>query len=488
LAHALLSKRPSLVSAGGSTKRLGVVFLSGIVWAACYTGPINMRPSITIKAPGRFFRNTPVTFQTIATDPENQLLRVVWTTKPGECPDPDSARRTPADWPAVDWMGLPVVVDKPVTDSRFCVWAKAEDRYGAQAVDLVEGVPENRPPVPMLEQLEPDPAGKISFPLSTLFKFSTAKATDPDGDVPMTLGWEPKDGVKVQACPGVEASDTRFFCFRPGTVGPLVVKARVSDGIAETVAQMPLLIDAGGPPEADVRLVLPLEQTSYPLGTSFHVSGARSFDPDGDTLTPMWDDGAFRAGAPTSGESLHDCAGNPSKFERCFTADAPGLYRATLQVSDGLNRSAPKTLQLLVRDDEPPCLEKTTPPLDQPVVGAVLTAERLLPFSVDVVKDDLDPFPANDNGDRTTFRWLVHDHTDAQDAFHRVSENFPSVKVFTNTYSVGQEILVRVEILDRNVLRSSGALTTCSGNTCSSSQGCLSRTTWRVRFISVEGP
>src|SRR5436189_4751339 len=50
--------------------RLGSLLLAAFAVAGCYTGPVNMRPTVQIEPPGRVFRGQNVTYTATVGDPD----------------------------------------------------------------------------------------------------------------------------------------------------------------------------------------------------------------------------------------------------------------------------------------------------------------------------------------------------------------------------------------------------------------------------------
>ena len=81
---------------------------------------------------------------------------------------------------------------------------------------------------------------------------------------------------------------------------------------------------------------------AVPLGTTVHLDGSGSSDPNGDPLTFQW---SFVNKPPNSQTSLNDA----TSAAPWFTADWPGPYVVQLTVNDGqLNCDSPATVQIQV--------------------------------------------------------------------------------------------------------------------------------------------
>lgn len=481
MAHALLWKGSSSVSVHRSSlKGLGLAVVAGLLAGSCYTGPINMRPRVEIeKRPGRLFQATVV-------DPEGQRTRLEWTTTDVTCPSPADVQRS-VNWPVDGWETR-AELTVPTTRSKkpFCVWAKATDQYGAVAVDAADGDPENHAPEAKLEHSFPGSVVAIRTPI--VFTTSGSKDADPD-DVLQTTAWffvsapVPTASLELSNCPGADANDKSKRCFIPEFADantPYVIKALVSDGFEESSATDTFFVSPGNSPIARLVLKTPAEADSYPLGTTFHVSGEMSSDPDAIDMAkvePIWPDPEQDL-RPGSGVKLVECDEAKSKFDRCFRADSPGTYQVSLKVTDGTNVSTPAELFFKVDPESPPCLLETVPPANKenPAVAATIDPEKpTKAFEVVKVRDDLDPYPPSPLGDQTTFRWLV----DSGAGYRQMGGDRPSFFLPTDGYQYGQEVSVRLEIFDR-VTRAQAQ--TCTSDFCETSSTCQQRVTWKVKF------
>lgn len=474
-----------------------VTFMGGLLASSCYMGPVNMRPTISIRPPvATFSRGSSPVYEATASDPDGQVAKVEWATTPTSCPSPAKVQQ-PSNWPAAGWMQSPnFKVPSTVTGAAFCVWAKATDRHGAVAIDALDGQPGNHAPVGKLQR-EPSTS---AVALRTTIVF-TSSGTDVDpGDDPHPTGWffdsapVPIKGLSFVDCPPPDAGDPNKRCFTAQVPGEYEVSVEVSDGIDKSLATNKFIVQPGNVPIAKLDIKAPLvPAAAYPLGTWFHISGAKSSDADpSDALEAKWSTPEeLRSKNPTSGASLVPCdemgaplTGGEDDFplERCFRADTPGIYRVSLTVSDGMNQSAPEVMELAVVGDAPPCLKVTDPDMGESTIAATIDPESPIKwFKVLRVDDDLDPYPPDPAGDalhdRTTFRWLVDD--DGR-GFKPAWGDFASFPFPTDTYRYGDEVSVRLEIFDR--MTNAASLLGCTGPVCSTSASCVQRVTWKVVF------
>ena len=81
---------------------------------------------------------------------------------------------------------------------------------------------------------------------------------------------------------------------------------------------------------------------SVNVGDVVQLDGSASVDPDGDSLTYAWE-----LSAPEGSQATVD---DPTAAKASFTADVPGLYIATLAVSDGLVESAKAAVKITAEE------------------------------------------------------------------------------------------------------------------------------------------
>jgi len=160
---------------------------------------------------------------------------------------------------------------------------------------------------------------------------------DPNGD-PLTYTW-----VLQETPPGSVSfliNETRvessLFLDRPGTY---VVELAVSDGFdssRDTVEILAEVLNSG--PVA----VAGLDQDVVP-GETVVLSGADSYDPDGEPITFQW---TLTTVPPASSANLS----SPTSSLTTFVADRSGTYVAELVVSDGSETSPPDPVTIIARE------------------------------------------------------------------------------------------------------------------------------------------
>ena len=477
--------------------RPGLLLLAAFAVAGCYTGPVNMRPTVEIKPPtGTYFRGQTAEYTATASDPDGDPVTLAWATSAGDCPgnskSPDSC---PSSW-SPDTM---LSVGSPLTNAHYCVWVKATDSNGAVDVDTWTGMPANHVPVPridvVLPAMAPDPNAPDTFPVHTMFMLSGARTTDEDAGDPRIFaasmddcpdcGWSIVEPAKtdVVAGPCPDQPDPALTCFTVDVPDDYVVQLKFSDGVDPVVVAKTLHVRPAQPPVATIKVVSPVASTavpqtgsvqSYPLGTSFEIS-AKDSTGGAAALKFTWDHDF--TGAPGTGANFDRCTDDQSDFLRCFTADAPGDYTVTVTVSDGENVSVPVSITVHVLPDAMPCLDVTSasfPPNPYPA-----RADEVTTLTLDRVIDDLDPFPNEASFQNTAkFDWFV-------DGRLTSIGDLNYTKLDANTYSLGDAVKVRVQIRDRDTKRSEAAFFRCGdADTCSAdSNGCFQRWTWTVKFV-----
>jgi hypothetical protein len=418
-----------------------------------------MRPSVRIDPHPPFSLGQPVTYHATASDPDGDSLQPLqWVRVPGQCQG--------GDGPSGGWsQSSDFTVASMYTTSAFCVFVKATDGYGASAVDYVEGDPQDNPPIAVLELVSPPEAS--SFEAGTPFVLSAEKSSDPDPGDAVQIQWFVKAGppsfTSLPECPGTAPQLRR--CFIATDPGDYQIEIRVTDNEAQTsTADKWLHVRPGqlGTPAID--LVSPAGSGPYPLGSLFQVTGQNS---DGVDLGYDWE-----IVPPPGSDPMSGPCNDPSS--QCFTADIPGTYRVGLSVRNDAGPSPIVWATFVVAPDQPPCIDHTTP--DFTPAMTVLTADT--DFVVDLVSDDLDPFPPT-----TDMQWWESDNGGD---FHLVENGFPSFPLHHASYEPGVQVRLRVEVRDRDTTRAEEGFIAChDADFCSEPSlihpsACFQRVTWTV--------
>jgi hypothetical protein len=464
---------------------VGSLLVAGCLWAGCYTDPVNMPPTVEINQRPQPDRGATVPYTATATDPDDDPVAIAWAAVAGGCPtDP----LDPTGWPAASQWTSPqaanqsFTVGAPTTRApSFCVWAKAIDSWGASAVAALEGQPMDHAPVAALDVVSP--ANAPSFPLGTSFTLSAARSSDADGD-PLQFCWvlksRPSGVPDFAPCTAETSSPTQTFV--ASVAGVYDVALQVSDGVDTTTVDTTLMVQPGHVPTPAIALVSPTGAGPFPLGSVFHVSGAHSTVPDpGDVLTCTWEP-IDLTGAPGSIATLAPCPDTTNACEQCFTADAPGTYRVTLDAADQTGTAQPVSLSVVVNPDEPPCLGTTDPDFASPLLSQ-MPADDVL-FTVLTVDDDLDPYPnAASLAMQAHFSWFQSANAAV---FAPIEDDFPRYEIHPNEFALGDQVRVRLQIRDDDTDRSAKEFLACGdADVCFTgppSAGCFQRVTWTVSY------
>jgi hypothetical protein len=430
--------------------------------AGCFTDPVNMSPTVRINPPAPFFRGQPVPYTATVTDPDGDQPGLQWVLVPARC-------QAGADAPVRGWVPA-TEFDVPSTEttSTFCVFAKATDRYGASSFDAIQGDPLDHAPSAMLDLLMP--ADAPSFKPGTMFVLSAEKSTDPDpGDVDsLTFDWTlkstPSQTSQLLACPDSPSNMARR-CLTADAAGDYQVEVVVTDPAKQfSIVDKTLHVAPGQLGSPAIDLVSPSGAGPYPLGSLFQVSGKSS---DGVDLGYNWTFDPPPGTSMTSGP-----CNDPSS--QCFTADVPGTYRIGLSVKNEAGDSPVVWATFVVAPDQPPCIDHTTPDFGPSVT--ILTADTN--FVVDLVSDDLDPFPPT-----ADMQWWESDN---DGLFRLVEKDFPSFELFHVNFIPGDKVRLRLEVHDRDINRSQKAFLACGdADVCTQMSlihpdTCFQRVTWTV--------
>ena len=226
---------------------------------------------------------------------------------------------------------------------------------------------------------------------------------DPDGDA-LKFYWEfdriPESSAldeKESPFTANHSSETTTT-FRPDALGTYVIKLIVKDDtgrksdpdyaiISVTEVDLPIA-DAGA------------DQTGG-IGDTISLDGTDSYDPSGRDLTYTW----TLASAPSaSAASLTDDAASST----AFTADAGGLYVASLVVSNGLSESLPDSALIRISSADP-----TAPTA---IAGDDIDASDCTSVSLDGSAS----YDANEE-DSLTYFWAIQTKPDESSTTDRVS-------------------------------------------------------------------
>jgi len=169
-----------------------------------------------------------------------------------------------------------------------------------------------------------------------IFFLDGTKSTDPNGDK-ITYLW-----LMISRPTGSKASisgvtDSRPN-FTPDIDGQYVFQLQVNDGsLSSENASVTITAKTGNLPPVAVAG----QDKSGAAGLNISLDGTQSTDPNGDSITYSW-----RLIARPIGSAAG--IANPAFAKTTFIADLPGLYVASLTVSDGTLVSTPSTVNILV--------------------------------------------------------------------------------------------------------------------------------------------
>lgn len=214
---------------------------------------------------------------------------------------------------------------------------------------------------------------------------------------------------------------------------------------------------------------------AFPPDVPITIS-ARGSDEDGDDVALAWE--LFPARNSVLADRRFERLPDPMTGgeEYVLLPDVDGEWIVRVTVNDGIDDRF-VDLPILVVPDRPPCLGASDP---TPVPGTTLVLDAPRRFSVLVVEDDLDIYPAPSPFDpfldATSFRWYLRGP--GEPGFALVDTDVAGLELDPAQYDPGDRLDVRVEIDDRV-----GRDVQCAADaaTCSLDQdGCLQRQTWSV--------
>lgn len=289
----------------------------------------------------------------------------------------------------------------------------------------------------------------------------TAAVSDPDGDV-VTLAWwtGPAPASAPPVCdpsqrptattsspPGDPTFEVTFLPDSPATICVFVL---ATDSQGATAVASLLLSSLDRPPNAVITVVEPTALTSgglFPLYSVFHLSAARSSDPDGDKIqNPVFTVVGFPPAA-TPTPSTGNCPGpTPSPFLQCLDVGGfAGTYTVSLTVGDGSLMGSTMTT-LMVDNDHPACVSATEPATDTSPL--VLDPTLAKTFAVTSILDDGAPWPTPEGAHATpTFAWKLRRNAGAWQAIVGL-DDVNALTLAGNTYATGDVVDVSVTISD----------------------------------------
>ncbi|HEY2728440.1 MAG TPA: hypothetical protein VGK52_00785 [Polyangia bacterium] len=314
------------------------------------------------------------------------------------------------------------------------------------------------------------PSVKILPPNGPIFRGQTlalsADVSDPDGGR-VNLEWTTSMG----ACPqpldasqrpttmpvgGSDADPTFSFALQPGDPATLCVWVLATDAQGATAVDAMPISSQNRAAVATIEVLAPTTKTAgglFELYSVFHLSAAKSHDPDGDVVSdPQFALVGFPPAAMPTPKLVPCPAAMPSDLLACLDVGGfAGTYTISLTVSDGFTRSDAATATLTVDDDHPACVSGTDPGLDASPI--VLDPSEGKTFSVEQILDDGAPLPTPADGAHAapTFAWKVRRNAGAWQPIVGY-DHINAFKVTESTYATGDVVDVSVTISDGVVM------------------------------------
>jgi hypothetical protein len=271
----------------------------------------------------------------------------------------------------------------------------------------------------------------------------------------------------------------------PKSLDSICVAVRVTDRYGATAADSRVFTVDNRAPTAVIEQTSPAPTASpLPLLTNLTFSAAGSDDPDPndkENLTFTW-----TVTQPDKSTLLVDTCPSPDTPNNCsFAASMPGTYRVQVTVKDpsqvkdpSLPVSNPASIDVLIAQDQPPCITGTTPRALQGIAFSYETKS----FVVDSVADDVDPYPGSSSG---TFTWRYRIGQTGE--FERWTTLANSNRLAVGPALLAQAIndigviQIRVEYQDSK----GHSLSSCDPNAdrCELIPGCAQWITWTVQVF-----
>jgi hypothetical protein len=148
-------------------------------------------------------------------------------------------------------------------------------------------------------------------------------SADPDGNTPLTFAWTIASKPTGSNATLSNPSDS-MPSFTADKVGDYLFSLTVTDSLG--ASSLPVQVKISTTNSSPIADAGP-DQAVISLGTTIHLNGVQSYDPDGDTITYTWS----LAQIPTGSAAT---LSNASAVAPTFTADVQGTYVATLVVRD----------------------------------------------------------------------------------------------------------------------------------------------------------
>ncbi|MCY3020485.1 MAG: PKD domain-containing protein, partial [Planctomycetota bacterium] len=294
-------------------------------------------------------------------------LEYIWGPVPG--------KRYPKTWSGTDG---PLVQFKAEEEGEYVVALMVKDTtaktFSEQALVTITVGAANRAPVVKL-------AKSFECVVGEQLRVE-AEASDPDNDR-LEYQWVCLDPPDLAILPERLAKNS-ILIFKPRTTGTYCFKVTVTDakGASDSAQTMIGVKDAlNRPPTA----IIDGPKKRVGIGAKIKLSGERSSDPEGKAVTCFW--------KQESGPKVATAV--PGERDKVweFTASEAGTYVFSLVVSDGVNKSDPDRLELVVsKENNPPAAHIVGPPGGRIAIGEKATLDG---------STSSDPDP----NDKLTYKW-----------------------------------------------------------------------------------
>jgi hypothetical protein len=205
-------------------------------------------------------------------------------------------------------------------------------------------------------------------------------------------------------------------------------------------------------------------------------------DPDGDETTLTWSLADRPVGSDPNDVEWRPLGGGAT-YE--LIPDVAGRWRVDVTATDGLEQGTTTVMeQILVDQDQPPCIEIASPAAPAPGRFALRRDDGPRSFALLSVRDDLDPYPrpvsSSPHLGDASFRWFLAGPQSGGELVPVAGAAGAELAIDPAHYAPGDIVELRVEAADRvaRELPCSAAQQTCSIG----GDGCLQRITWEVEI------
>jgi hypothetical protein len=302
------------------------------------------------------------------------------------------------------------------------------------------------------------------------------------------------DGAPLPVGAAADCGGDTSGCFVPRLLGTTYrMTATVTDARgAKSAVAADFAVDNRPPTAAlEVRGLTWPENGHYRLLSPIVFSPLPSGDPDADDLCDLRYDVVFAARPVLGAAKLEPCPdadvrqGCGPVLTKCLRPDVDGSYRIKLTVTDSAGATATAETSIEVDPDHRPCLRQLDP---APVTRLFVSrSDPPVTLGVNVVEDDLDPFPpaSTNEPEYPRFVWSLKTPADAEPvAILGYGRNY--YRLDQTAFSAGDEITVRVDALDRTDVASPGERPVCDPDepvcppTMDPLAECVQRVTWTL--------